>query len=103
MNCYENILVYLAMSHMRSSKYSNYLHVRLSLLPLLFSICTSNLYASFLQDKNSYLLLFLSTDLQPRAHKDARMEAPVPLQTAAFVSVGGLDSHVQKVATYLFV
>ena len=31
------------------------------------------------------------------------MEAPVQLQRAAFVSVGGPDSHVQKVATYIFV
>ena len=31
------------------------------------------------------------------------MEAPVQLQIAAFVSVGGLDSHVKKVATYIVV
>ena len=52
---------------------------------------------------SALLILIFSPGLQPCAHRDARMEAPVQLQIAAFVSVGGLDSHVKKVATYTFV
>ena len=39
--------------------------------------------------------------LQPCAHRPARMEVPVQLQTTALVSVGLLDSHVNKVHTQL--
>ena len=43
--------------------------------------------------------MHFSIDLQPFAHRPARMEVPVQLQTAAFVLVGGLDGHVKKVWT----
>ena len=40
-------------------------------------------------------------DLQPCAHRPARMEVPVQLQIPAVVSVDGLDCHVEKVWTDL--
>ena len=43
--------------------------------------------------------MHFSIDLQPFAHRPARMEVPVQLQTAALVLVGGLDGHVKKVWT----